>query len=333
MSTLRTLLGSRQFGAGLVTGLVATALALVSAGVRAQWWRPPPGSPRRSSRPRPDRPPPPPRAVPGGLGLGFVAAAITAFAWAGAARGGGNVEPGTWIAVGLLWIAGELADHGGRDPRPTGAFLAVPGSILLAGAAAGPPVWAVLLLVAGPTVLGTAIADFDARHGRSGIPFLAFVIALGCMYATLPDTEFARCALGAALPLAILAWPTTLVRLGRGGSYAAVGLYLSIAVAEGAARPGSIIGAAAGLGMLVAEPIARAVVRPRAQPLPTVAPRTILGVQLALAWYCARIVGLRTSAAVAVVLALPASTVAALWAYRARPEPRPGVDPPEDVRG
>jgi hypothetical protein len=148
-----------------------------------------------------------------------------------------------------------------------------------------------------------------------------FAIALGGMYVTVPDTELVRVALGVAVPVTLLAWPITMAKLGRGGSYAAAGLFLWIAVMEGVGRWGSTVGAAACLGVLVAEPIGRLVgsrrrVGRRRRPTPAAAayPAVLVAVQLVLVIYFARVAGFQTLAARAAVLVAPVFAVAVIGA-------------------
>ena len=102
----------------------------------------------------------------------------------------------------------------------------------------------------------------------------------------------------------MLAWPFTLARLGRGGAYAATGVFLWIAAIDGAARPGSIVGAAACLGVLLAEPVGRMLAgRDGAEVGVGATPAVIIGVQLVVVFLCSRVAGFRTSGSAAALLA------------------------------
>jgi hypothetical protein len=215
----------------------------------------------------------------------------------------------------LLWIAGEI---GARTSLPLGAPAAVAGGFALVTAADRPSIWVAALLVLGPGVAGVAVAAFDRRAAHTGLaPQLLAVSILG-LYACVPDTELVLAFLGAAVPLLLLTWPRVVARLGAGGSYAAIGLFLWIATVGGSGRPGSIVGAVAALGLLVAEPAGRLFATRSAGRLSVVA---LLVVRVVLALYAARVAGRVEAPAVAAALALPVVVVGMLIGARA------GVDP------
>jgi hypothetical protein len=307
METLRMLLESRQFGAGLTAGLVVALAALA-------WVLTVDGLHRREARWEPDGTET--RLVPGAVGVAFCVALLAAMDGTGPLPHELTVPGALWVGTGALVVAGAIA---ARSPSPgvTGALLAVPGGILLAAALPGdPPAWAVLLVVVGPAVAGATTADLDTRLARSGTGSLLFLIALGGAYATLPDTELVLLALGAALCVTVLAWPLTLARFGPGGSYGATGLFLWIAVVEGVGRPGSTVGAAACLGILVVEPLGRSLARRWPGPvLPrrrtqTFGPLLLALSQCLLALYFGRIAGFAQLPSQALILALPVALFA-----------------------
>ena len=136
-------------------------------------------------------------------------------------------------------------------------MLALAAGVALVDSPTHAPAWVVAILVVGPALVGTAAADFDRRASRTGLGPQLMLISIVGLYATVPDTELVLVLLGAMVPITFLAWPRVFACLGSGGAYAAIGLYLWIAALEGAPRPGSIVGAVAALGVLVAEPIGR----------------------------------------------------------------------------
>jgi hypothetical protein len=114
------------------------------------------------------------------------------------------------------------------------------------------------------------------------------------------------------VPLVLLAWPYAVAALGPGGAYAAVALLLWVVPIDGIGRPGAIVGAIGAFGLLLAEPLGRALVPSleRRFPLPR---RTIkqprawyVGAQLALALYASRVAGMVDDAIVAALLLVPA---------------------------
>ncbi len=315
LNTFKVLFESRQFGAGLTAGLVVALLVLVVLGVRSRYRAIRPGAGDGNSR------------VPGGVGLAFVIATTAVMGGLGPFTQEVHVPGVVVVGLAALWCAGCLSAHVGRGPL-VGALLALPGGVLLADGASGFPAWTVALLVLGPALAGTTTSDLDERAAASGTGPVLFAVALGGMYATVPDTELVLVALGVALPVTLLAWPFTLARLGRGGSYAACGLFLWIAVIEGVGRSGSTVGAAACLGLLVAEPVGRALARRcvpghlRVASLPDTAPPAVLiGAQVVLALYFGRIAGFEVLAARAAVLAAPAAVLAVLGSPHSSPAP------------
>jgi len=303
MEVSRNLLEAPELRAGLVAGVVVLVVgALLLWGLATR------GAPR-----------------PGIFGPALVVATVGALAGSGRLDGGGPVPTRVVMALVLLWIAGEL---GTRTSLALGAVLAVAGGLALVPADR-PSTWVTALLVLGPALAGTAVAEFDRRAAHTGLgPQLLAVSILG-LYACVPDTELVLALLGAAIPLLLLTWPRVLTRLGPGGSYAAIGLFLWIATVGGAGRPGSIVGAVAALGLLVAEPVGRLLAsrstrtpgsRDRAAGRLTVV--AFLVVQVLLALYAARVAGRVEAPAVAAALALPILVVGVLIGARAGVEPR-----------
>ncbi len=177
------------------------------------------------------------------------------------------------LLLGLLLLAGAgtIADLVGR-PVLVGVVLAVPGALVIGGAVPEKPSWSQSLVVITIVGAGACVASFDARHRERGLGPPLFALAAAGVYFTVPDTEHALLLIGAALPLALSSWPVPLARLGSGGAYAATGLLAWTAATDGIARPASIVGGMASLGLLVAEPVGRAIgrsgVRPGARPSP-----------------------------------------------------------------
>src|SRR3954453_3900942 len=213
MGPITDLFGAHEFLVGLLAGLLATAIALPAAWALRRY-RPVHG--RR----------------PGAVGPAFVVAGVIAI-------GGGDGLDEIWpVPGGVMWarlllgLAGFLAT---RTPVPwlVGPLAAIPGGVFLADSTGGAfPKWVTAMLVLGPALIGVAATDLDRRGARFGIgPVLLGISVMG-MYATVPDTEIARVAVGVMLPLVFLAWPRALASVGAAGMYAAIGLYLWIVPIE-----------------------------------------------------------------------------------------------------
>lgn len=238
------------------------------------------------------------------------------------------------VVVGLLvlFVAGAISS---RLParRATGLLLALPGALLVADSLDKVPgAWTRPLVIAAVAGGGTLVADLDRRYRSLGYgpPLLALSV-VGAML-TVPDTEHALALAGAAMPLALLAWPRPWASLGTAGSYAATGLFAWVVAFDGAARATSIIGGLGCLGLLLVEPVARTLSR-GASPLDA-ADRLSAGwsrlvpvalVQIVVVLVSARVAGMRASAssAASVTAALLGSAlVGAVALSRRKGQPR-----------
>jgi hypothetical protein len=216
---------------------------------------------------------------------------LTGLAWGGAGLGAGLIVAAAWRRlwhspapiVGLLlaaaaWVAMSVA-RSTPDALWQGlAMLAVAGALfpwtrkvpLLPAVLAAPgawwvtqrldlpgAVWVVWLLFATIVLGAPLVASFDRAYRDRGFgPLLLAVTVMGA-FSTLPDTEEVLVLVGAALPLMLLAWPKVLARIGPAGAYPVVGLFAWVTAWGGRGRETAIIGAVAGLGVLIAEPLAR----------------------------------------------------------------------------
>jgi hypothetical protein len=165
--------------------------------------------------------------------------------------------------------------------------------------------------------VAAALASFDRRWRELGLlPALLAVTAAG-IWATVPDVEAALVVLGATLPLTLLGRPGPLAGRAAGPGPAAFGVAGSAAVAGvlvwtvasgGAARPGSLVGGLACLGLLAVEPAVRLLDPRRRSPLDPLERRpglalAALAVQLVLVAVAARVAGRPQGAATALALA------------------------------
>jgi len=221
--------------------------------------------------------------------------------------------PGLAAALACLWLWWRRRE---RPPAVAGLALAAAAvaGFALTGAPAGPALpWPVLLPVT--VAVAAALASFDRRWRELGLlPALLAATAAG-IWATVPDVEAALVLLGAAVPLILLGRPGPLA--GRLPGAAAFGVAGSVAVAAvlvwtvasgGAARPGSVVGGLACLGLLAVEPAVRLLDPRRRSPLDPLEGRpglawAALAVQLVLVAVAARVVGRPEAAATALALA------------------------------
>lgn len=244
-----------------------------------------------------------------------------------------TVDTGFVAGLALLAVGGWATGRAGVAVR---AAAAVPGAVVYAlGTDLDRPSWAVSTIVAVTVLGGASTAAFDDRFGRRGLPpWLLAVTALG-IYLTTPDTEHTTVLLGAALPVALLGWPRVMARLGVGGSFVATALLAWGVVVDGQGRDGAVVGGVACLGVLLVEPVVRAVRRAvgeagaGAVTSAEVSARHTLvvgGLHVAVVALCSRVAGLRTSlieaAAISAVVFAGAAAVLAWEA--ARPSERPG---------
>ncbi len=295
MRPFNDLFTAPEFQAGLWTaGLAALATVLALAPWRA--------GARRSGMPRP-RPP-----VGGAL---FAAAGLAALGGLGPLDEVANVPDRLLWGLAALGAGAALA--GRIRPRTVMRSVgALPGALIVAYDTGVPGDPWVRVAVAAVCSIGAALAaDLDARGGRAGLGPILFGVAVFAGYTTVPDTEMSRLLVGAALPVAVLGGAGAWVRLGAGGTAAAFGLCCWVVAFEGAPRPGSVVGALGALGLLLTEPVGH-VLRPRVERVLRVrthhGPMVVLvvGAQVVLAAYAARVAGFETDPGRAAVLLVPA---------------------------
>ena len=139
-----------------------------------------------------------------------------------------------------------------------GLVLSVPGALVVASSDKIPDVsWMRPLVVVTIVVGGTAVASFDHRRREEAIGSVLLPMTVIAVYFTVPDTERLLVLIGAAIALPVLGWPVPIASLGRPGSYASVAVLMWAASIDGRGRTASVVGAAACLGLFLAEPLAR----------------------------------------------------------------------------
>ena len=223
--------------------------------------------------------------------------------------------PGLAAALACLWLWWRRRE---RPPAVAGLALAAAAvaGFALTGAPAGPALpWPVLLPVT--VAVAAALASFDRRWRELGLlPALLAMTAAG-IWATVPDVEAALVLLGAAVPLVLLGRPGPLAGrrpgpgpggFGAAGSAAVAAVLVWTVATGGAARPGSVVGGLACLGLLAVEPALRLLDPRRRSPLDPLEGRpglawAALTVQLVLVAVAARVAGRPEGAVTALALA------------------------------
>ena len=167
----------------------------------------------------------------------------------------GGVPIGLPIGLGLLLAAGLIST---RSPLATLAVL-LPGAVVIALIAMpgiiGPRRVEAVLLAATIIVLALLVASFDTRFAETTVATPLLAISFVSVFLTVPDTRLAVLAAGAALPWLVAGPPAKLARLGRSGSFVAVGMIVWLVMTGGFARHLSIVAGIATLGVLIIEPV------------------------------------------------------------------------------
>jgi hypothetical protein len=219
------------------------------------------------------------------------------------------VGTGLLAAAGLVAAVVPWADL-------VGLVLSIPGALVVASTDKLPDVaWMRPLVVVTIVVGGTAVASFDHRRRERAFGSVLLPLSVVGVYFTVPDTEHLLVLLGAAAAVPLLGWPLPIASLGRPGAYAAVGVLMWAAALDGVGRTSSVVGAAACLGLLLAEPIATLLARrqPHAGRLP--GPLGVLPFAIAhgvLVYVASRVAGLGSEPLLAAIIATVALAVAVI---------------------
>lgn len=230
-----------------------------------------------------------------GLGAGLIAAAV------------GTVMPARW----RRFIDGFL-------------FMALAGGIATGFVAAVRPAAVERAWALGPQwLLAAAIAALAAAWGLRQArtrwhPSVTWLVSLGGVWATTPDTELSAVLLGASIPMMALMWLRPRTSVAWVGALAATSLAAATVLLDGAVRPSGLVG---GLGSLAA--------------LALMGLRPVRPAWLVVGWHVvivvgwSRIAGLAPSATRALTVGVGITAVAALaewWTERvAGLRPRSGL--------
>lgn len=165
-----------------------------------------------------------------------------------------ELVPHLWVGLVCLAVAGAVHRSFSR-----GSLLSLPVTVLGASfvvQATTVPVdaWVAWFSLVAVTLSAPAVSAADRYLERASLGPTLFLLSVIGVFFAVPDTEQALVVLGATLPVAALGWPFRLGSLGGAGSFALVGLVIWTVVQGGYGRPGSIIGSALCLGLLVIIP-------------------------------------------------------------------------------
>jgi hypothetical protein len=161
----------------------------------------------------------------------------------------------TVLAV-ISVAAGVLGARLAKTPVWVQPLAAAPGAVWLAVTTPATQfLWVRILIALVVPLAGFLISDFEMRHDKMGLGIIFFTLATLGAFAAVPDTEQALIIGAASLAVSFLAWPRVAASLGPEGGYAAVACFLVVVAAGGQARPSSIIGSTACLGLLLLEPV------------------------------------------------------------------------------
>lgn len=215
-----------------------------------------------------------------------------------------------WAGLGLLALAGAIFPWTRRVPIVP-VLTALPGAWLIGRSSLPESGWVAPLVIVVIALGGPVISWFDENAHGSALPTLLFAVSAAGVFVTVPDTEEALVLLGAIAAPTLLAWPLRVARLGAVGAHALVGIFLWVIAWGGRGREGSIVGAVAALGMLVAASIAAWIARKQNVTTAGWPGIWLVLLQILVVALTTRVAGLRTDPIEAVTIAVP-TLVAAL---------------------
>ena len=217
------------------------------------------------------------------------------------------------IGLGLLILAGAVFRWTRRVPILP-PLVAAPGAWLITRSDLPGPGWVVPLILVVVAFGGPLISWFEENARPSPLPTVLFAMSIGGVWATVPDVEETLVLLGAMSVPTLLAWPLRVARLGSIGAHCLLGLLMWVVAWGGRGRSGSVIGATAAIGLLVAAPLASCLAR-----RPRVTTSRWAGLALvvwhaALVAFLTRVAGFEAGPQPALVLSIAAlSGATVLW--------------------
>jgi endonuclease/exonuclease/phosphatase (EEP) superfamily protein YafD len=159
----------------------------------------------------------------------------------------------------LLMAAGWLGERR-RLSLIARAALAAPGAVVMASITWDEQQAAAVALALVIVVGGTGAIDLDRRWRSPAIaPGMIAIASFGVWLATSGDPRPATIVFGVAAAIAVAAWPGEMTRLGT-GAYAAMGV-LAFGIEQASVSTATTVASVAAVGLLVAEPTARLLVR------------------------------------------------------------------------
>jgi len=293
LSTLADLVTRPDFVAGLVAGLVG--LGVLFGATREQrdirWW--------------------------GGV---FALAALVAINTVLERRLG--VSSGLFVLGTGGWLVGPGSD---RRARPLGWALIAGGAAIVGWRGGLADIdWLPWLAPVAIVIAGLALSAWSLRlpHNLLG-PMIA--ISVFGIWVTVPETEHARVLLGVAVPMAFATLRPTHAQISTAGAFALAGMVVWVAAIGGDARPGSIIGAWASLGLVAILPL----VQPNVSKLVKEHRWWVIGSHAVFVVIASRLIGLWESATTASIAVVLVSAAAYVWirSYSRRHQPVAQDDP------
>jgi hypothetical protein len=280
IATVIDLLGSAEFLTGLAAGAAMLAV-LLGAPIETRVW-----------------------------GVAVAAATITGIALT-------HGVDLTWLAgIAVLALAGVWV--GNTPTTSTGIRQMMAWGGLVVGAVlttASLEVSLPMRLTASVVLLGAGfLLSLWSRTTRFSLLGGLFAVTAAGIWLTVPDTDTARVLLGTAVVSAVATLKPFRARLTASGSFALMGVVVSVVATGGAAREGSIIAGWACLGLLVLLPMLGVDRTPPRDP-------TVVLIHLVAVIVASRVIGPWESAFTATlgVAILATATYAAIWFAATRP--------------
>jgi hypothetical protein len=221
--------------------------------------------------------------------------------------------PGALVAALALLAATTYVAQRNRASTAQLLLVASPGAVLVAVAAdTSDPVWLGPFVVAAAAATVACLGDFlaTARSPVRGFELALIVLTALGIYATVPETGQATVVVGALVPAAVLGLVGESSSLDRACVSALAGLLVWTAAIGGQSRPSSVIGSMVCFGVLIAHPPVAHWLSRRNRPVGSAGARTLVftlllaGLHAGLVAVGSRVIGLRSSAFDAAVLAV-----------------------------